>query len=189
MVKVKEVMAKSVFTVSKKRKSKRQRWVWGTLPILILLASPVFATHEIDHRFIVHGTIRDDRGNPVANAKVIVVAPRLDEGMTAFADRNGDFEALLHLHNTDLGDEIIVTALDQKKTIRAEFDPNDKVTIRKARVDFGAPTAKNDGKGFLENGAVMGTAMLVGAVVVFALYRRYGKRKHPATPKARGKGR
>jgi hypothetical protein len=164
------------------------RWVWGTLAIL-LLASPVFATHEIDHRYTVYGTVHDDRGIPIPDAKVIVVDPRLDEGMTAFTDRNGDFEALLHLHNTDLGDEIIVTVLDQKKTIRAEFDPNDKVTVRKTRVDFGTPGTGRPGSGWYGNRTLTGAVLIVAAAAVFIILRRSRGRKHPASKKSRKKGR
>ena len=158
------------------------------LPVLMLLASPAFATHETDHRFTVYGTVRDDRGNPVADARVIVVDPRLDEGMTAFTDRNGDFEALLHLHNADLGDEIIVTALDQKKTIRAEFDPNDKVTVRKARVDFGAPGSGRPKSGWDESRIWIGAVLIVAAATIFMVYQRVRHRKHPASSKSRKKG-
>jgi hypothetical protein len=164
------------------------RWVWGTLAIF-LLASPVFATHEIDHRYTVYGTVHDDRGNPIPDAKVIVVDPRLDEGMTAFTDRNGDFEALLHLHNTDLGDEIIVTVLDQKKTIRAEFDPNDKVTVRKTRVDFGTPGTGRPGSGWYSNRTLTGTVLIVVAAAVFIILRRSRGRKQPTSKKSRKKGR
>lgn len=164
------------------------RWVGVVLPVLILLALPAFATHENDHRFIVYGTVHDDRGNPVADARVIVVDPRLDEGMTAFTDRNGDFEALLHLHNTDLGDEIIVTALDQKKTIRAEFDPNDKVTVRKARLDFGAPESDRPKSGWDESRIWIGAVLIVTAAAIFMVFQRVRHRKHPASKKSRKKG-
>lgn len=163
------------------------RWFWG-IWVLLLLAAPVFATHEADHRFTVYGTVHDDRGDPVADAKVIVVDPRLDEGMTAFTDRNGDFEALLHLHNTDLGDEIIVTVLDQKKTIRAEFDPNDKVTFRKARVDFGAPGSGRSRSGWYGTRTLTG-AVLIVAAAVFIVLRRSRRRMHPTSKKSRKKGR
>jgi hypothetical protein len=160
---------------------------WVALPVLIFLASPVLATHEADHRFIVSGTVRDEAGNPVADARVIVVDPRLDEGMTAFTDRNGDFEALLHLHNTDLGNEIIVTAQDQKKTIRAEFDPNDKVTVRKARVDFGAPGTGRPVSGWYASPVLAGAVLLTAAVGAFMLLRRYGRWKRRASQTSRKK--
>lgn len=154
---------------------------------LLLFATPVFATHDVDHRFVVYGTVRDDRGNPVADAKVIVADSRVNEGMTAFTGRNGDYDALLHLHNTDLGDEITVTALGERKTIRAEFDPNDKTTPRKVRVDFGAAPNKTSGsKKWYEGKAVLGTAMVVGAAVAVTLLRRY-QRKRRMPQKARKK--
>jgi len=163
-----------------------RRWNggWGAWPILFIISSsPAFATHEVDHRFTVYGTVHDDRGRPVADTKVIVVDPRLDEGMTVFTDRNGDFEALLHLHNTDLGDEIIVTALDQRKTIRAVFNPNDKVTVRKGRIDFGAPGAGRPG--FWESGlpVLAGAVLMAGVAVAYVFFRRSRRRKPPASRK------
>ncbi|HEY4485621.1 MAG TPA: carboxypeptidase-like regulatory domain-containing protein, partial [Nitrospiria bacterium] len=75
----------------------------GVTAVLWLNAVPALATHEVDHRFMVYGTVRDDQGRPVRDAKVIVVDPRLSEsGMTAFTDGSGYYEAVLHLHNTDL---------------------------------------------------------------------------------------
>ena len=162
-------------------------WVFGALWLLLLCAPPALATHEADHRFIVYGTVRDDHGRPVPDAKVIVVDPRVDQGMTAFTGSDGDYEALLHLHNADLGDEITVTALDQKKTVRAEFDPNDKTTPRKARVDFGAAPSEAPGSKGYGAGAVLGAALIIVAAAV-ALHRRR-RRKGSATQKGRKKGR
>ncbi len=161
---------------------------WLVLPVVILFAAPVWATHEADHRFIVYGTVHDDRGNPVADARVIVVDPRLDQGMTAFSDSNGAYEALLHLHDTDLGDEIIVTAMDQKKTVRAEFDPSDKHTARKARVDFGAPGSEHSESGWFGSRWLIGAVLIGAAATVFILFKRYSRRKIPASKKSRAKG-
>ncbi len=160
----------------------------GVTIALLLIVPPVFATHEVDHRFIVFGTVRDAQGSPIPDAKVIVVDPRLNEGMTAFTDRRGDYEALLHLHSTDVGDEIIVTALDQRKSIRAEFDPNDVRTDRKVRVDFGPAEAAPPPQSRTRTGLVMGLILAVGAVAGFVLFRRY-QRKGSVSPKGRKKGR
>jgi hypothetical protein len=155
--------------------------------LFILSSSPAFATHEVDHRFTVYGTVYDDRGRPVADTKVIVVDPRLDEGMTVFTDRNGEFEALLHLHNTDLGDEIIVTALDQRKTIRAEFDPNDKVTVRKGRIDIGAPGTGRPGFWGIGMSVLAGTVLMAGVTVAFVFWRRSRRTRLPASQELRKK--
>lgn len=157
---------------------------------LVLFAPPAFATHEVDHRFIVHGTVRDGQGRPVPDAKVIVVASRLNEGMTAFTDRNGRYEALLHLHNSDLGDEIIVTAMDQRKSIRVEFDPNDLSTPRGAEVDFGPSTDEAQGSKAFWRSPVFGGALVgIGtAALIYWVWRiRAGKR--PGIPKKGKKGR
>ncbi|HET6464735.1 MAG TPA: carboxypeptidase-like regulatory domain-containing protein [Nitrospiria bacterium] len=168
------------------------RWKWGGgawLVLFVLASSQALATHETDHRFTVYGTVHDDQGHPVADTKVIVVDPRLDEGMTAFTDHNGDYEALLHLHSTDLGDEIVVTALDRRKSIRAEFDPNDKVTVRKARVDFGSPGTDHPASGWFGAPVLAGAALVVGAGVAFIYFRRRQRRRHPASQKSSTKGR
>lgn len=111
--------------------------------VLILFPTTVWATHETDHRFTVFGYVRDDKGKPIEDTKVMVVDTRVGEGSTAFTDRSGYYEVLLHLHNDNLGDEIKITAQDQSKTIIANFDPSDKRTERKVQVDFGAPPAGN----------------------------------------------
>ena len=117
-------------------------WVvfWTSIFLLAgLLPRAAVATHEVDHRFTVYGYVRDDRGKAVKGERVIVVDDRTDQANTAFTDSDGYYEALLHLHNQDMGDEITVMVGDQKKNIRATFDPEDKAAERKVRVDFGAP--------------------------------------------------
>ena len=105
-----------------------------------LLPGAARATHEVDHRFIVYGYVWDDRGRPVKGERVIVVDDRTDQANTTFTDGDGYYEALLHLHNQDMGDEITVMVSNQKKSIRATFDTEDKSSERKMRVDFGAPS-------------------------------------------------
>lgn len=158
----------------------------GWLIGIILSSSPALATHEVDHRFTVYGTVHDDQGLPVADAKVIVVDPRLDEGMTAFTDPDGDYEALLHLHNSDLGDQIIVTALDQRKTVRAEFDPGDKVTVRKIRVDFGASGTDHPASRWFKVSAVAGAA-LTAVGVAFVIWRRRQRKLTAHSPRKKGR--
>ena len=165
----------------------RIRWAVGALLGLCLVSSPVFATHEADHRFVVYGTVYNDHGRPVRDAKVFVVDTRIDQGTTAFTDRQGKYEALLHLHNSDLGDEIVVTALGERKSVRAEFDPEDRTAARKARVDFGIAGEKPSGSPNLKGGIVLGLALIaVVAVLVIFLVR---SRKGSSSKKGRKKRR
>lgn len=161
----------------------RRNGAWAAALLVAAVAlgasAPAQATHENDHRYTVFGYVRDANGKAVPDAKVIVVDPRLDEGTTAFTDHGGYYEALLHLHNDDLGDEIIVTALDQRKTIRATFDPNDTKTVRRAQVDFGpagpagAAGAKPGNWIWIAGGAVL----IVVAALAGLLRRRSGAMK------------
>ncbi len=165
---------------------RRFRWVLGVLLGLCLVSSPVFALHEADHRFVVFGTVYDDEGQPVRDAKVFVVDAKVDEGTTAFTDRQGKYEALLHLHNGDLGDEIIVTALGEKKTLVAEFDPEDLTTARKTQVDFGVASEDPSGSPSMKEGVLLG-AGLIAVVSVLAIFM-VRSRKGSSSRKGRKKG-
>lgn len=151
------------------------RAVFLSATVTLTASTPALATHENDHRFTVFGYVRGADGKPVPDAKVIIVDPRLDEGTTAFTDRGGYYEGLLHLHNDDLGDEIIVTALDQRKTIRATFDPNDTKAVRRAQVDFG-PAGATASEPVRNWAWIAGGVVFIIAVAWAALRRRRGAR-------------
>ena len=162
--------------------ARRIAWI-GFAAALSLNAVPSWATHEADHRFRVHGSVRDDQGRPLKDAKVIVVDPRLSEsGVTAFTDGSGNYEAVLHLHNTDLGDEIIVTTAGQRKTVRAEFDPADRTSVRGARVDFGAAASGTSGSGGA-GGTVLTGAAAAAAAIAAGVWLRRKRRRASASPK------
>jgi hypothetical protein len=107
---------------------------WLVMPL------PAWATHEVDHRFVVSGSVRAADGTPKPDVKVVVAHPRTKLSESVLTDRNGGYSALLHLHDPDAGDPVTVTAGEETKTIRADFDPKDHHTPRLARVDFGVAT-------------------------------------------------
>ncbi len=136
-------------------------------------SSPVWATHDIDHRFKVYGYVKNEAGNPVADGKVIIVALHNGEGSTVFTNKEGYYEVILHLHNADVGDTIEVTAAGQKKKITASFDPADRVTERKGQVDFGVSEIKPQSPVWIYGIVAI---FLLGAVVSIVVFR---KRKRP----------
>jgi hypothetical protein len=155
------------------------------LLLSIVLATPAWATHEAEHRFTVYGTVRDDHGAPVSGERVIVVDKRLDQANTTFTDGEGYYEALLHIHDSDLGDEIAVMAGDKQKSIRAEFDPKDHETERKAKVDFGAPpSAESPGSPAAQKIGLLAIVVAGAALLMIGLIR-YGKRSKPKGRKGR----
>jgi len=131
-----------------------------------------WATHEADHRFTVYGYVRDAKGVAIEDARVMVVDTQIGEGSTAFTDRSGYYEVLLHLHSKNLGDEISITALDEVKKITATFDPEDKTTARMVQVDFGAVPAEKLTSSFQFWIYGTGAAIIVAAFLYWGVYSR-----------------
>lgn len=154
-------------------------WTISVIAVLLwgIMLGPVMATHEVHHRFIITGYVRDENGRPISGERVIIVDTRRDIGTTTFTDGDGYYESLLHLHNDDQGDEITIMVGDQKKEIRAEFDPEDQKTERKVRVDFGAPAAPGSEAGLGTKVVPIALIVLAVVVVVWTLGRRKRSRK------------
>ena len=171
-----------------------RRW-FGSLTYILVLGSGLFdvawATHEADHRYTVSGYVRDAQGQPVADARVIISATRLGDGTTAFTDRQGYYEAVLHLHDTDIGEPISVAAGDETKHITAQFNAQDKSTERRVEVNFGAlsapaPVQQEPGTTSWLWPAVLGAAT-VGAISITVYMRRQSARaKGRSLKKKRG---
>lgn len=123
------------------------RWGLRWVPVLVTVGAgvmgpgAVWATHEVEHRFVVSGSVRMDDGTPRPDVKVVVAHPKSQLSETVFTDRNGEYSALLHLHDRDAGDPVTVTVGDEVKTIKAAYTPGDHHTPRTARVDFGLSVA------------------------------------------------
>ncbi len=153
-----------------------------TLGVWVAIApsSEVFATHENDHRFLVEGHITDSNGNGIPNAKVFVRAEVLETGVTAFSDQAGFYSALLHLHDTDAGKSITVTALGATEHITADFDPVDKTTERTGVVNIvhTVPALQNTSVGS-DNSVYLtwGLVALVAGVSFGVLTRKWARRR------------
>ena len=109
-------------------------WYWSSG------ISPVLATHETDHRFTVHGTVRDGRSFPgtlLAGKDVVIRDSKtgqvLQQGVT---NQQGQFSFLLHIHNEDRGMLITIESEGVEKTLEIQFNPEDSTTERQAHVDL-----------------------------------------------------
>lgn len=138
-----------------------------------------WATHEVDHRFVVSGSVRTADGTPRPDVKVVVAHPRSKLSETALTDRNGRYSVLLHLHDPDAGDPVTVTVGEETKTIKADFDPKDHRTPRTAQVDFGPEAPAN------ETGSSTWMYGVAGAVVAAAV-AFYWRRSSTAARSSRG---
>lgn len=100
-----------------------------------LPSGPVSAEHEADHRYVVEGYVMDAQENPQADVKVVVNAKEGLLGETT-TNRRGFYRVRLHLHNSDLGKELVVKAGDQETDIKVTFDPGDHQTDRVHELNF-----------------------------------------------------
>jgi hypothetical protein len=143
-----------------------------------LLPESVFATHEVDHRYVVSGYVRDAAGNPLKDEKVIL-EHKGGEKKTAATDRRGYYEVLFHFHDENAGDEILITAAGETKKLTADYDPKDHVTFRTGEINFGAP-------GKAENTWIYwtgGAGLLIGAIFFFNYFQKKRKKAVKAEKK------
>jgi hypothetical protein len=96
------------------------------------------AMHEADHRFTVDGYVCGPDGTPVKEAAVLVKDTRVTVGATVYTDAGGYYKTILHLHNDNLGDPLLVEVGNDKQERKIEFDPKDTESERGLRVNFGA---------------------------------------------------
>ncbi len=111
------------------------------LILIIFGLETVFATHEADHRYAVSGQVRNDAGEPLKNI-VLTLEHKGGEKKTVKTDKSGRYEVLFHLHNENLGEEIIISYGDVQKKIKIAFDPDDAFSVRGGVVNFGAELNK-----------------------------------------------
>ncbi len=105
--------------------------------VLFLMGSVAFATHRADHRFTVSGYVRDEAGNP-KKGMAVLLEHKTGQKFRELTGEGGYFQALFHLHDENVGDEISVTVGNEIKKVILSFDPKDLLNDRHGEVSFGA---------------------------------------------------
>lgn len=103
---------------------------------LVALAGSAEATHEVDHRYVVLGHVRNDAGRAVTGVTVRVVREKTGVVYHAATDAEGFYIAIVHLHDEDLGDALQIMTDGASLRVQARFDPGDRRSHRGTRVDF-----------------------------------------------------
>ncbi|NKB81973.1 MAG: hypothetical protein GKS05_08815 [Nitrospirales bacterium] len=99
--------------------------------------STTFALHETDHRFTVEGRVCGEDGKGLVGVKVIVKDTRSSITAKGLTDENGIYKAILHLHNENQGDPLLIKASDFQGNAKVAFDPDDVKTERSLTVNLG----------------------------------------------------
>lgn len=108
----------------------------GLAAVFLSLGALAEATHRVDHRYVVLGYVRDAMGRPVPRAPVRVVREKTGLAYEATSGADGVYLVIVHLHDEDLGDPLVLALGAATLRVRARFDPLDPRQPRGTRVDF-----------------------------------------------------
>lgn len=151
----------------------------GWLGLVTYPSGVAEAMHEVDHRFTVEGHVCGVDGRPVSETKVIVKDTRVSIGTAVFTDSHGYYKAVLHLHNDNRGDPILVAALEQEQKVAAQFDPADVKNERQVTVNIGSgcEIQKEQSSSWIYYGAGVGLAVAAAAGIGFAKKRQRAQKR------------
>jgi len=76
-------------------------------------------------------------GQGLEGVKVIVKDTRVSVGTSGITDEEGFYKAILHLHNDNQGDPLLIKALDWEKKTKVDIDAQDIETERVITVNLG----------------------------------------------------
>lgn len=103
--------------------------------LALSLATPVEATHEVDHRYVVLGYVRDAAGRPLVRTVVRVVREKTGLVHETRTDRTGFYLVIVHLHDEDVLEPLRVAVGRAALRVEARFNPHDPRTPRGTSVD------------------------------------------------------
>ncbi|MEK7748316.1 MAG: carboxypeptidase-like regulatory domain-containing protein [Nitrospirota bacterium] len=134
------------------------------LLFLIGWAVEGFATHEADHRYTVSGFVRDTKGDVRPGVSVSLQHKGGQKHLVKTTSA-GYYEVMFHLHNENVGEEVLVTVDKEVKKVVLAFDPEDKFSSRRGDVDFGAPGKESP----IPYGWAAGGVLLAASAVFFLI--------------------
>jgi hypothetical protein len=110
--------------------------ILGALFLTPVLVTATHAEHEVFHRYVILGYVKDGKGAPLARVPVHVVRTKTGLAYNEPSDQDGFYVVIVHLHDEDLGDSLVVTAQGVSAKVTAAFNPKDETSERGTRLDF-----------------------------------------------------
>lgn len=117
---------------------------------LLALAAPARATHEPDHRFIVIGFVTDAAGLGLHDVPVVVTRVKTGLAHPTRTERDGLYLVVVHLHDEDEGDRLVVSANGVSGEVVARFEVRNRRLERGIRVDVRGRAFVEDRGAFAE---------------------------------------
>ena len=151
--------------------------------VFFLMTAPLQAEHEADHRYNIRGYLLDAEERGIANKEVAVFndCKLLGTGKT---DSSGYYSMHLHLHNSDLRQNLTLRAGSSQAQLRVKFDPTDNTTVRIHEANFiaGEFVEGDLGRFRLPSWAyLVGGLIVIGFILVTLEKRRRAKLRRKTT--------
>jgi len=109
----------------------------GLVVLLIGLAvGQARAEHEVNHRYVMLGYMKDANGRPLPGVAVRVSRVKTELHYEETTDQDGFYAIIVHLHDENLGEQLEVGARGLSVAHVAQFDAQDTKTERGTRIDF-----------------------------------------------------
>lgn len=100
------------------------------------LGAAALADHEVYYRYTVLGYVKDDRGQPLADATVEVVRDKTGLTYVGATDTDGFYAVRARLGDESRGEGLTVRRGASVRHIIVAFDPANHTDERGTRVDF-----------------------------------------------------
>jgi hypothetical protein len=135
----------------------------------------------------VRGQVCGDDGYGIGGSVVSVKDSRADVSGSGKTDSNGFYEIVLHLHNENQGDPLVVRSGGYEEEGRVELDPNDPKTERIVTINLGQPCRALP---FWSQAGFLAGFFAIAGIIIFLVIRQVGKKKRKVPDGVRkGKGR
>jgi hypothetical protein len=118
--------------------------------LLLLVGGPAGATHAPDHRFIVLGYVIGEDGRGQGGVPVVITRVKTGFAHRVRTEGDGFYLLVVHLHDEDEGDRLLVRAGVASGEIVARYDVRDHKVERGTRVDVRAGQLVEQREAFAE---------------------------------------
>ena len=127
----------------------RHTLLYALFALTLLFTGSASAEHEANHRFSVRGYVLDAAGQPIAGERVTL---NLDGRTAASSHTNEDgfYVINLHIHDTEIGREMVLHAGDAVGRFRMRGEPGDKQTERLQWASFVGGEFREDAAGRIQ---------------------------------------
>ncbi len=104
--------------------------------LVLALAVPALAEHEVYYRFTVIGYVKNAQGKPVADARVEVVRDKTGFKYLGESDERGFYAVRTRLGDESRGETLTVRQGAAVRRLTVAFDPANQADERGTRLDF-----------------------------------------------------